>query len=116
MRHGHYIGNHVFVNPLLLLFVMSCGSRGGVAAGDLSLEPKNPDAFENTSGFSMQILIDLQKVICSLRLIKAECDGVSLSNLEKMHCKEAGASSDYSSRVTLALRQSSAWKYLGVKL
>lgn len=85
--------------------------RAGVASSDLSLEAKQPTIFENKTGFSMQVLADLQMVVCSLELLNLEGQGRPISNTHRIHWKEATACFDYSSRVCLALRQSSAWKY-----
>lgn len=83
-----------------------------MAGSELSCKGKNEDE-ENLSGFSMQILIDVQKVLCCLQLLELESEGKAVSNAHRLHFKEAAACVDYSSRVTLAMRQSTAWKCLG---
>lgn len=81
--------------------------------GELSLECKD-EKIENHTGFSSQVLVDLQKVVCCLILVKLEADGEQVTNSHRVHFKEAAACFDYSSRITLALRQSTVWKFFGL--
>ena len=86
--------------------------RAGVKGSDLTVEGKNSE-IESTTGFSMQVLIDFQKVLCCLQFVDLEQQDKPITNTHRVHFKEAAGSFDYSSRVTLALRQSSAWKCRG---
>lgn len=84
-----------------------------MAPGDLALSCKS-DLVENHTGFSAQVLVDLQKVLCCLQIVQAENGGKPISNAQRAHFKLAAASFDYSSRITLAQRQSTVWKCLGL--
>ncbi len=81
--------------------------------GETSLTPLKDGIFENGTGFAMQVLVDLQKVLCCLQITQLESQGIELTNSHRLYFKEASGTTDYSSRVALALRQSSAWKCLG---
>ena len=83
-----------------------------MAGSDLSVTGKDVEV-ENHTGFSMQVLIDLQKISCCLQLLESDSQGQTPSNSQRIHFKEATSCVDYSSRVTLALRQSSAWRHFG---
>ena len=90
--------------------------RAGVPDGGLSLSVKQDDSYQNETGFSMQTIIDLQKVCCCLTMAQAELEGKGFTNADRLHFREATACFDYSSRVTLAMRQSQAWKCRGFRL
>ena len=76
------------------------------------MEPQKPEEFENTTGFSMQLLVDLQKVVACLMMRAYQQDNTNLSNQDRVLCKEVAASNVQSSRITLLLRQT-PWKQLG---
>ena len=87
--------------------------RTGVAHGDLSLSGAKPEHFENELGYSIQALVDLQKLLCCISVVDAEVNGSCVNNALRCYFKEAVACTDYSSRVTLAVRQGAAWKRRG---
>ena len=68
--------------------------------------------FDNQTGFTMQALVDLQKLVCCFSIAHLEHQSEPVTNVHRVHFRAASTCSDVSSRVTLALRQSQAWKYL----
>lgn len=83
--------------------------RAGTTS-ELSLKPRDEGIFNNETGFSMQTLIDLQKVLTCYMVANSEQSSVPLTNVQRVYFREVAGCADFSSRVTLALRQSQAWK------
>ena len=76
------------------------------------MEPASKDAYENNTGFSMGILVDLCKVMACCVARSSDHDGVAMSNNERLFLKAVVTCSDFSSRMTLFMRQPGPFKYL----
>ena len=78
-------------------------------SGPASLEPADPQLFENWTGLNMQALVDLQRIVACL-LVRLGKSQEGLSNESRLFCKSVAACSSHSSRITLLMRQSTAFK------
>ena len=85
--------------------------RAGVKPGPHSLDPANPDVYENDTGFGMGILMDLCKVMACFMARSSDQDGVAMNNQERLFLKAVVACSAFSSRLTLFMRQPGPLKY-----
>lgn len=68
--------------------------------------------FQNESGLSLQLLVDLQKLCVCAAIHESESTKKPCPNAVRTYFKEAGSCVCYSSRMNLAVRQSSALKQL----
>lgn len=79
---------------------------------DLSLEASNPEHFKNETGFSMQLLTDLQTLVACFGIAYHEKASLPVTNLMRIQFREITTRAEFSSRVTLAMRQSQGWQHL----
>ena len=86
--------------------------RAGIKSGPPSLAAAKPEVFENETGFGMGVLIDLCKVLACFMARTSDKDGVAMSNKERLFLKAVIGCSDFSSRLTLFMRQPGPFKYL----
>lgn len=90
-----------------------CCSRTGVVSGELSTVGAKSDVFQNETGYSIQALVDLQKLVLCLAIMESDLEGKPITNSLRSHFKDAVACTDYSSRIILAVRQGAVWKHHG---